>query len=102
MSRHDLKTPLNSIIGVARLLREDSAVAPDHRELLTIAERAGYRMLEMVNLSLDLSRMELGTYDFRPQAVNLVDVIGRVVLDLQGLAQSIHVQVRVEAEREGR
>jgi len=96
MSRHDLKTPLNSIIGVARLLREDATVPPEHRELLLIAERAGYRMLEMINLSLDLSRMELGTYEFRPQAVNLVDVVGRVMLDLQGLARAARVQVRLE------
>ncbi|HZN46454.1 MAG TPA: response regulator, partial [Ramlibacter sp.] len=52
--------------------------------------------LEMVNRSLDLSRMELGTYDFRRQAVHLVDVIGRVMLDLQGLAQSAQVRIRME------
>jgi signal transduction histidine kinase/DNA-binding response OmpR family regulator len=98
MSRHDLKTPLNSIIGVARLLREDAGMAAEHRELLAIAERAGYRMLEMVNLSLDLSRMELGTYDFRPQAVDLVEVISRVIVDLQGLAQSAQVKLCVLPE----
>jgi PAS domain S-box-containing protein len=97
MSRHDLKTPLNSIIGVARLLREDASVPPEQRELLGIAERAGYRMLEIVNLSLDLSRMELGTYRFRPQAVNLLDVLQRVKLDLQPLAQSAQVAVQVPA-----
>ncbi|MBK6008125.1 response regulator [Ramlibacter ginsenosidimutans] len=96
MSRHDLKTPLNSIIGVARLIREDARVPQEQRELLGIAERAGYRMLEMVNLSLDLSRMELGTYDFRPQAVNLLDVIDRVQLDLQPMAQAAQVRVRLE------
>jgi signal transduction histidine kinase len=96
MSRHDLKTPLNSIIGVARLLQEDAGMAAEHRKLLAIAERAGYRMLEMVNLSLDLSRMELGTYDFRPQAVNLVEVISRVLVDLQGLAESSRVKVRLD------
>jgi PAS domain S-box-containing protein len=98
MSRHDLKTPLNSIIGVARLLREDAAVPPEHGELLEIAERAGYRMLEMVNLSLDLARMEMGTYAFRPQAVNLVDVIRRVLLDLKGQAAAARVQLRMEPE----
>lgn len=101
MSRHDLKTPLNSIIGVARLLGEDAGVPPEHRELLAIAERAGYRMLEMVNLSLDLSRMELGTYDFRPQAVNLVDVMQRVMLDLQGLADAARVRVLLEQAFQG-
>jgi CheY-like chemotaxis protein/signal transduction histidine kinase/HPt (histidine-containing phosphotransfer) domain-containing protein len=98
MSRHDLKTPLNSIIGVARLLREDAGVPPEHGELLAIAERAGYRMLEMVNLSLDLARMEMGTYAFRPQAVNLVDVLRRVLQDLQGQADAGRVQLRMEPE----
>ncbi|MDB5858296.1 MAG: hypothetical protein JWQ76_1985 [Ramlibacter sp.] len=96
MSRHDLKTPLNSIIGVARLLGEDASLQPEQRELLAISERAGYRMLEMVNLSLDLSRMELGTYDFRPQAVNLVDVLARVMLDLHSLAVSSRVKMRLD------
>jgi PAS domain S-box-containing protein len=98
MSRHDLKTPLNSIIGVARLLREDATMQPEHGELLAIAERAGYRMLEMVNLSLDLARMEMGTYAFRPQAVNLVDVLRRVLLDLKGQAEAGRVQLRMEPE----
>jgi signal transduction histidine kinase/CheY-like chemotaxis protein/HPt (histidine-containing phosphotransfer) domain-containing protein len=96
MSRHDLKTPLNSIIGVARLLREDEKVPTEQRELLAIAERAGYRLLEMVNLSLDLSRMELGSYDFRPQAVNVMDVIARVQQDLKGQADAAGVEVRLE------
>lgn len=94
MSRHDLKTPLNSIIGVARLLMDDPQVQVEHRELLAITERAGYRILEMVNLSLDLSRMEMGTYDFRPQAVNLVDVTARVAQDLASHADAARVQVR--------
>ncbi|RYF16093.1 MAG: response regulator [Comamonadaceae bacterium] len=99
MSRHDLKTPLNSIIGVARLLREDAAVLPEQRELLAIAERAGYRMLEMVNLSLDLSRMEMGTYEFRPQAVNVADVVERVREDVQPMADDAHVRLKVDRAR---
>src|SRR5690606_31620278 len=54
MSRHDLKTPLNSMIAVSRLLREGGKLGPDDDELLGIVERAGYRILSMVNLSLDL------------------------------------------------
>jgi len=96
MSRHDLKTPLNSIIGVTRLLREDARLLPEHQELLGITERAGYRMLDMVNLSLDLAKMELGSYDFRPQAVNLVDVVSRVMLDTHNLAEANQVQLRVD------
>ena len=95
MSRHDLKTPLSSIIGVAHLLREDRRLAPEHLELVGVIERAGYRMLEMVNLSLGLFKMETGRYDFRPQAVNLAEVLARVMVDMHGLAEANKVQLRL-------
>jgi signal transduction histidine kinase/DNA-binding response OmpR family regulator len=88
ISRHDLKTPLNSILGAARLLAEDPRVAPDQRELVEVLQRAGLRMLEMVNLSLGLFRMETGSYDFRPQAVDLRDLITRVAVDLHSYAEA--------------
>ncbi|MBI5276876.1 MAG: response regulator [Burkholderiales bacterium] len=95
MARHDMKTPLNSIIGVTRLLREDPTLGPDQRELLGIADRAGFRMLEMVNLSLGLYKMETGSYEFRPQAVDLAEVAERVLVDLHGFAEANKVRLQV-------
>ena len=88
MSRHDLKTPLNSVIAVSRLLREGGHVSSEDQELLSIVERAGYRILSMVNLSLDLFRMEQGNYQFRPHAVDLADVTHKVAADLESQAAS--------------
>ncbi|MET0310536.1 MAG: response regulator [Burkholderiaceae bacterium] len=98
MARHDLKTPLNSIIGATRLLssRQGTASSSTRRELLGVIERASYRMLEMVNLSLDLFRMERGSYDFRPQAVDLGEIVVRVIVDSQPLAQAQRVEVRFD------
>ena len=53
MSRHDLKTPLNSILGVTRLLRDDAQ--PGRRSSASwwaCCSAPALRMLEMVNLSL--------------------------------------------------
>src|SRR5258706_2079191 len=99
MSRHDLKTPLNSIIAVPRLLREGRKLDSEEQQLLSIVERAGYRLLDMVNLSLDLFRMEQGTYTFRPQAVDLDDMVRKVIADLDSHAASKNVSVK--ARREG-
>jgi PAS domain S-box-containing protein len=95
MSRHDLKTPINSVIAVSRLLRENKRLTPEDGQLLATVERAAYRILNMVNLSLDLFRMEQGTYEFRPQAVDLDEVASKVATDLQGQAASKNVTVRV-------
>ncbi|HEY8050389.1 MAG TPA: PAS domain-containing protein [Ramlibacter sp.] len=94
ISRHDIKTPLNSIVAVPRLLREERKLGPEADELLGIVERAGYRILSMVNLSLDLFKMEQGTYAFRPDAVDVTDLLGKVIVDVRTHAASKHVQIR--------
>ncbi|HZQ71362.1 MAG TPA: PAS domain-containing protein, partial [Burkholderiales bacterium] len=97
MSRHDLKTPLNSVIALSSLLRESGKLAPEDAEVLGTIERAGYRILNMVNLSLDLFRMETGTYRFNPRAVDLAGVARRVAADLESQAASKNIDVRVRA-----
>lgn len=97
MSRHDLKTPLNSMIAMSRLLREGGRLGVEEEELLGAIERAGYRILNMVNLSLDLFRMEQGKYEFRPQPVDLAEAARRVASDLEAQAASKGVAVHVAA-----
>lgn len=96
MSRHDLKTPLNSILGATRLLHDDPGLSTEQRELVGVLQRAGFRMLEMVNLSLGLFRMETGSYDFRPQAVDLREVVTRVLVDLHSHAEANAVTLHMQ------
>lgn len=98
ISRHDLKTPLNSIIAVTRLLREQKQIDSEDEELLTMVERAGYRILSMVNLSLDLLKIEQGTYRFRPRAVELVALLHKVAADIRSHAATKNVELRIHAE----
>ena len=95
ISRHDLKTPLNSIIAVPRLLREQRELNENDDALITMVERAGYRALSMVNLSLDLFKIEQGTYRCRPAAVDLVDLLQKVAADIRSHADSKRVALQV-------
>ena len=96
ISRHDLKTPLNSILGVSFLLRDDPRLDAEQKELVGVLQRAGFRMLEMVNLSLGLYRMETGTYEFSPQAVDLREVARRVLVDLHSYADAAGVGLHLQ------
>lgn len=88
ISRHDLKTPLHAVLGAARLLGEDETLGTGQKELAGVLQRSALRMLEMVNLSLGLFRMETGTYAFQPQPVDLGEVASHVLLDLQPYADA--------------
>ena len=52
--RHDMKTPLSAIIMVPQILLADAGRPPEEVKQLRLIEQSGYRMLQMINLSLDL------------------------------------------------
>lgn len=57
---HELRNPLNAIIGYTELLTEESSYAAQTTEDLTSIKVAAYRLLELVNDLLDLSKLEAG------------------------------------------
>jgi PAS domain S-box-containing protein len=59
---HELRTPLNAMIGFAQLLGLDRspALAPHHHDWAGQIQRAGWHLLEMINDTLDLARIESG------------------------------------------
>ena len=82
ITRHDLKTPLNGILGIPQALLSDENLTEEQRELLQYIHRSGQRMLDIVNMSLDLYQMEKGEYEFSPEPVDLVPIIKDVENDL--------------------
>jgi signal transduction histidine kinase/HPt (histidine-containing phosphotransfer) domain-containing protein/ActR/RegA family two-component response regulator len=100
IARHDLKTPLASIASVPRLLRERHRRDAQEDELLGIVERAALRVLSMVNLSLDLFRMEEGSYRLRAQAVDIAGLVQTVARELQAHTQSKNVHLALDLPAE--
>jgi signal transduction histidine kinase/CheY-like chemotaxis protein len=96
IARHDLKTPLASIASVPQLLREQRTPSPREEELLATVEHAAQRVLSMVNLSLDLYRMEEGSYRPRPAPVDLAQLARTVARELSGHADSKQVALRMQ------
>jgi signal transduction histidine kinase/ActR/RegA family two-component response regulator len=100
IARHDLKTPLASIASVPRLLRERHSPDAQEAELLGMVERAALRVLSMVNLSLDLYRMEEGTYRLRAQAVDLAALVQTVGRELQAHTRSKRLRLVLDLPQE--
>ncbi|WP_077032735.1 CHASE domain-containing protein [Pelomonas sp. KK5] len=59
---HELRTPLNAMLGFTQLLELDTAepLQPRQRERTAQIQQAGWHLLEMINDTLDLSRIESG------------------------------------------
>jgi PAS domain S-box-containing protein len=79
--RHDLKSPLMGIIGLPRIMQEDENLTDRQKEMLQVVEEAGMQMMDLINQSLTLYRLESGTYEHQPQSVDWLAVIMRAVRD---------------------
>jgi PAS domain S-box-containing protein len=74
---HELRTPLNAMLGFAQLLGLDRE-PPLHehqRNWVQQIQRAGWHLLELVNDTLDLARIESGAVQLHLQAVDLSELV---------------------------
>ena len=79
ISQHDLKNPIAGIISFAAILQEDAQLLDDQKEIIGYIEQSAYRVLNMVNLSLGLFKMEQGTYALDPNLVDLIEVLNHII-----------------------
>ena len=71
---HEFRTPLNGVLGMARLLartRLDGA----QRSYVTALEQSGEHLLGLVNQVLDLARLQSGRIELRPAPVDLEQLL---------------------------
>ncbi len=93
ITRHDLKSPLSAIIGFSNLVMDDYGNREDNLACLETIRDSGYRMLEMINRSLDMFKLERGTYELHPVPLNPVKILGSVIRDNSELAGARNVEV---------
>jgi PAS domain S-box-containing protein len=86
--RHDLKAPLNSIVNLPELVPALGPVNEEQRDVLEEIERAGRLMLEQIDLSLDLYKMETGSYTPALQRIDLARILASTLEMLAPLARS--------------
>lgn len=85
--RHDLRTPLNAIISLPQLLKDNDNLTDEQLDYLDHIEKSGWKMLRMINCSLDIFKMEEGSYHFSPIPKDLINISKEVARNLQ---ESLH------------
>lgn len=73
---HELRTPLNAIVGFSDMMSEGigGTLSSTHSEYAGHISRSGHHLLDVVNMLLDMSKIEAGKFEvhaelFAPQAL---------------------------------
>src|SRR5436305_6384102 len=92
---HELRSPLNAIIGVSEMLHEDAEALKQDTEPLDRVLGAGRHQLALINDILDLSKIEAGRMELHLESFPLLPVIDDVVKTIEPLAAKNGHQVAV-------
>jgi signal transduction histidine kinase len=96
---HELRTPLNAILGFSELLAEQlgSQLGERQRRFLRNIHDAGEHLLALINDILDLSKVEAGRAELRPERISLAALVEPVVAAIQQAADARGVRLEVDA-----
>lgn len=83
---HELRTPVNAVVGLSRLLLAESeqALTSDQRTQLDLIRNSGHTLLALVNELLDVAKVESGQLRPQPAPVDVRLVLAQLAGSLRG------------------
>lgn len=97
---HEVRTPLNAIIGLSDLLRYDPTVSDDVTENARAINMSGHSLLTIINDVLELSKIEADKLNFDFGWVNFGDAVRQTaeIFSMQARQGGIDLEVAVRGE----
>ncbi|MGC4047848.1 MAG: ATP-binding protein [Armatimonas sp.] len=91
---HEVRTPLNGIIGMTELLL-NTPLEPTQRRFVATAHDCSETLLTLINNILDFSRLEAGKLTFEAVPFDLHDLISQVMQMLHPVASEKSLDVQL-------
>ncbi|MBW4490895.1 MAG: PAS domain S-box protein [Trichocoleus desertorum ATA4-8-CV12] len=94
---HELRTPMNAIIGFSQLLlrQPQSSLNPQQRDMVGRVLNNGKNLLALINDILDLSKIEVGRLELKPEEINLEHLVKATTEELRSLAEQKNLDLSV-------
>jgi len=95
---HDMRTPLNGIIGYTNLAL--SSDRPEQRQdYLDKIRISGQFLLTLINDTLDISKIESGKYVLSPEAVNTEELLKSITVPILSAAGEKHIKFIISTDK---
>ena len=93
---HELRTPMIGILGYSEILRDDTK-DEELKEVGNIIHASGQRLMETLNLILDLSRIEAQKLEIKLSSINIVHIIESVATLFKIAAAKKHITLTLDS-----
>ena len=93
---HDIRTPLNTIVGFSEMLQMGINDEKEKREALDAIITSSKSLLDLTNDMLDFSKLESGKMEFYPVPTNLEKLVKGLTSPFEAVASMVSVQLRTE------
>ncbi len=90
---HDIRTPLNAIVGYSELLQFGGRSQEEREEALKAIRASGTTLLQLVNDVLDLAKMDSGNMIFHPTLMRLSQLVGDVFASFRMMASEKGIEL---------
>jgi hypothetical protein len=97
-ARHDIKGSLAGIVGMVHSLAEDPDMSANHASQLRLVEQTAQQVMDMVNLSGELYKMEMGNFKLKAVPVNVGEILHRIVDLSRGTFSDKRLTVEVDTD----
>lgn len=97
MTRHDIKNPLNALLALAQDLARGENLLPAQRETVEAMQESARYVLDLIDHSQALYRMESGTYQLEPVDLDLSALLDRVIAETRAAFGSPRIHVHQAA-----
>jgi two-component system sensor histidine kinase/response regulator len=78
ITRHDLKGPLAGALGLLQELADDDALGRKQVEQVRLLEETTLQVINMVNLSNELFKIETGRFELKAEPIELARILRRI------------------------
>ena len=92
---HDMRTPLNGGIGCTELALDSGSLAQKDEYLRDI-RASGQLMLDLVNDVLDLSKMQNGMLELKPEPTSMEMLINNIAIPIRTVARGRNIHFEVD------
>lgn len=91
---HELRSPLNAILGFAQLIESDTPPpTPSQKESIGLILQSGWHLLKLINEVLDLAKVESGTAPLSYEPVSMAELMHECQKMIEPQAQQRGIQL---------